>query len=53
MTRTFVNVLEKGDANPDEINLLLEQSKELTNLIPDNLIGRLGGGLGLGGLLGL
>merc|ERR1712241_1500906 len=30
---------------------VLEQSQELANLIPDNLIGRLGGGLGLGGLL--
>ena len=53
VTRTFAKVLEKGDADPEEITLLLKQSKELANLIPDNLIGRLGGGLGLGGLLGL
>ena len=51
VTRTFKSVLEKEDVDFDEISLLLEQSQELANLIPDNLIGRLGGGLGLGGLL--
>ena len=50
-TRTFASVLEKENVDPEEISLLLEQSRELSNLIPDNLIGRLGGGLGLGGLL--
>ena len=50
-TRTFASVLGKENVDPEEISLLLEQSRELSNLIPDNLIGRLGGGLGLGGLL--
>ena len=50
-TRTFKSVLEKEDVDIDELSQLLDQSQELANLIPDNLIGRLGGGLGLGGLL--
>ena len=50
-TRTFKSVLEKDNVDFDELSLLLDQSQELANLIPDNLIGRLGGGLGLGGLL--
>jgi len=50
-TRTFASVLGKENVDPEEISLLLEQSRELSTLIPDNLIGRLGGGLGLGGLL--
>ena len=50
-TRTFKSVLEKDDVDIDELSQLLDQSQELANLIPDNLIGRLGGGLGLGGLL--
>ena len=37
VTRTFVSVLEKDKADPEEINLLVEQSKEINNLIPDNL----------------
>ena len=35
VTRTFVKVLENDNATPEEINLLLEQSSELSNLIPD------------------
>ena len=50
-TRTFKSVLEKDDVDIDELSQLLDQSQELANLIPDNLIGILGGGLGLGGLL--
>ena len=50
-TRTFKSVLEKENVDIDELSQLLDQSQELANLIPDNLIGRLGGGLGLGGLL--
>ena len=35
VTRTFVKVLENDNATPEEINLLVEQSSELANLIPD------------------
>ena len=35
VTRTFVKILENDNATPEEINLLLEQSSELANLIPD------------------
>lgn len=51
VTRTFKSVLEKDNVDIAEISQLLEQSKGLANLVPDNLLGRLGGGLGLGGLL--
>ena len=50
-TRTFISVLEKDTIDPSELNELLEQSRELTNLIPDNLLSQFSGGLGgLGGL---
>merc|ERR1712109_300509 len=50
-TRTFISVLEKDSIDPSELNELLEQSRELTNLIPDNLLNQFSGGLGgLGGL---
>merc|ERR1711997_356921 len=50
-TRTFISVLEKDTIDPSELNTLLEQSRELTNLIPDNLLSQFSGGLGgLGGL---
>ena len=35
VTRTFVKVLESDNATPEEINLLVKQSSELANLIPD------------------
>ena len=48
-TRTFISVLEKDTVDPSELNILLEQSRELTNLIPDNLLSQFGSGLsGLG-----
>ena len=34
VTRTFVKVLENDNATPEDINLLVEQSSELANLIP-------------------
>ena len=40
VTRTFVKVLENDNATPEEINLLLEQSSELSNLIPDGQTGK-------------
>ena len=40
VTRTFVKVLENDNATPEEINLLLEQSSELANLIPDGQTGK-------------
>merc|ERR1712241_1599198 len=50
-TRTFISVLQKDTVDPSELNTLLEQSRELTNLIPDNLLSQFTGGLGgLGGL---
>ena len=51
VTKTFKSVLENENVDVNELSLLLEQSKSLSDLIPDNLIGRLGGGLGLAGLL--
>ena len=51
VTKTFKSVLENENVDADDLSLLLEQSKSLSDLIPDNLIGRLGGGLGLAGLL--
>ena len=45
-TRTFISVLEKDNIDPSELNRLLEQSRELTNLIPDNLLSQFGNGLG-------
>jgi len=48
--RTFISVLEKDNLDASEINTLLAQSRELTNLIPSNLLSQFGGGLnGLAG----
>ena len=43
--RTFISVLEKENPDPNEINALLDQSRELTNLIPGNLLSQFTGGL--------
>jgi len=37
IVRTFTNVLENGNANPNEINTLMQQTRTLTNLIPGNI----------------
>ena len=37
IVRTFTNVLEKGNANPTEVNTLMSQIRELNNLIPGNI----------------
>merc|ERR1712217_630492 len=48
--RTFISVLEKDNLDVSEMNTLLAQSRELTNLIPSNLLSQFGGGLnGLAG----
>merc|ERR1712042_93715 len=48
--RTFISVLEKDNLDASEMNTLLAQSRELTNLIPSNLLNQFGGGLnGLAG----
>merc|ERR1712039_1102406 len=47
---TFISVLEKDNLDASEMNTLLAQSRELTNLIPSNLLNQFGGGLnGLAG----
>ena len=43
--RTFISVLEKETLDPNEINALLEESRELTNVIPANLLTQFTGGL--------
>ena len=35
--KTFAEVLEENGANAGKTNLLLQQSKKLTKLIPENL----------------
>merc|ERR1712241_505970 len=48
--KTFISVLEKDNLDASEMNTLLAQSRELTNLIPSNLLNQFGGGLnGLAG----
>ena len=37
VVRTFTRVLEKGDADSNEINTLLQQVRQLNQLIPENL----------------
>ena len=37
VVRTFTSVLEKGNADPRETNVLLQQVRELNNLIPGNI----------------
>jgi len=45
--RTFVSVLKKDNLDANEMNILLDQSRELLNLIPENIIGQFGlGGFG-------
>merc|ERR1712029_596909 len=34
--KTFISVLQKDNVDPSEINTLLEQSRDLTNAIPNN-----------------
>merc|ERR1712193_319025 len=49
-TRSFIKVLEKDNLDAAEMNTLLAQSRELTNLIPGNLLTQFSGGLnGLAG----
>merc|ERR1711997_191204 len=45
-TRTFISVLEKDTIDPSELNTLLEQSRELTNLVPNNLFEQISDGIG-------
>ena len=52
VVRTFISVLEKDTLNPQEINLLLEQSRDLTNDAElSGGLGGLGGGI-FRGLIG-
>ena len=45
--RTFISVLKKDNLDANEMNILLDQSRELLNLIPENIIGQFGlGGFG-------
>jgi len=45
--RTFISVLEKDNLDANEMNILLDQSRELLNLIPENFISQFGlGGFG-------
>ena len=46
VVRTFTNVLEKGNADPNEINQLVQETRELSNLIPGNI------GNSISGLIG-
>ena len=51
VARTFISVMEKDDIDPSELNTLLEQSRELTNLIPNNLFQQINEGVeDLGGI---
>ena len=50
--KTFISVLQKDKVDPNEINTLLEQSRELTNTIPNNPDGALQG-FDLGNFAGL
>ena len=43
VVRTFTNVLEKGNANPTEVNTLMSQVRELNNLIPGNIANSISG----------
>ena len=44
---TFISVLKKDNLDANEMNILLDQSRELLNLIPENIIGQFGlGGFG-------
>jgi len=54
VVKTLISVLQKDDVDPNEINTLLEQSRDLVNAIPNNPNGALQGfNLGnLGGFLG-
>merc|ERR1712079_800063 len=45
-TRTFTSVLEKDTIDPSELNTLLEQSRALTNLVPNNLFEQISDGIG-------
>merc|ERR1719436_2611 len=48
-TKTFVSVLKKDTLDADEMNLLLEQSRDLINLVPSNFLEQFGNGFaGLG-----
>jgi len=46
VVRTFTSVLEKGNADPNETNQLLQQIRQLNNLIPGNI------GNSISGLIG-
>ena len=37
VVQTFKNVLENGNANPNEIQTLMQQVRTLNNLIPGNI----------------
>jgi len=54
VVKTLISVLQKDNVDPNEINTLLEQSRDLVNAIPNNPNGALQGfNLGnLGGFLG-
>merc|ERR1739838_542511 len=46
VVRTFTSVLEKGNASPTETNTLVQQIRQLNQLIPANI------GSSIGGLIG-
>ena len=37
VTRTFTKVLEEDNVSEEELDLLLKESRKLSDLIPDNL----------------